>query len=69
MWVFFLIDPLEGQIYVKPIKSEGQEGNLDTIYNITSAMDDYINPTTDGKLSWKIFSSCLSDSSESLKNW
>ena len=30
---------------------------------------DYINPTTDGKLSWWSVSSCTSDSGESLENW
>ena len=43
------IDPLEGHKYVEQVNIEGQEGYLDNIYNISSAMDDYANPTTDGK--------------------
>ena len=43
------IDPLEGQRYVEQVNSEGKDGYLDHIYNITYAMDDYINTTTDGK--------------------
>ena len=31
--------------------------------------DDYINPKTDGKLSWKSFSSWTYDSGEALENW
>ena len=49
--------------------SEGKGDNLDHIYNITFAEDDYISPTTDGKLSWSIVISCTSDSCEALKNW
>ena len=30
---------------------------------------DYINSTSDGKLSWKSASSCTSDSGEALENW
>ena len=50
MRVVMPIDPLEGKRYVKPLKGEYHEGNLDTTYNIFSMMDDYINPTTYGKL-------------------
>jgi hypothetical protein len=32
-------------------------------------MDDYVNPTTDGVLSWRSISSCTSDSEEALENW
>jgi hypothetical protein len=32
-------------------------------------MGDYVNPTTDGVLSWRSISSCVSDLEESLENW
>ena len=64
-----LIDPLEGHRYVEPMHSEGQGDYLNHIYNITSTRYNYINPTTDGKLSWKSVSSCTSDSGEELENW
>jgi hypothetical protein len=32
-------------------------------------MDDYVNPTTEGVLSWRSISSCASDSEEALENW
>ena len=63
------IDPLEGQRYVDPEQIERQGDYLDYIYNITSAGDDYINPRSDGKLSWSSISSCTFDSSEALENW
>ena len=52
MLVFAPINPLEGQFYVEPVRGEYHEGNLDIIYNISSTVDDYINPISDGKLSW-----------------
>ena len=63
------IDLLEGQRYIEPVHSEGQGDHIDHIYNITSAGDDYINPTTNGKMSWHSVSSCTSDSGEALQNW
>ena len=63
------IDPLEGQIYVEPIYNDIQGDYLDQIYNVTAMKEDYINPTTDGNLSWKSASSCTSDSGEALENW
>ena len=34
-----------------------------------SSREDYINPIDDGRLSWKIVSSCISYSSDSLQNY
>ena len=62
------IDPLKGQRYVDLVNSEGRGDYLDHIYNITSRGDDYVNPTTNGKLSWQSVSSCTSDSGEALGN-
>ena len=31
--------------------------------------EDYINSTTDGKLSWRSVSSCTSDSGDAMENW
>ena len=44
--------PLEGHSYVNQVHNEGQDGYLDHIYNITSAMDDYVNLMAIGKLNW-----------------
>jgi hypothetical protein len=36
---------------------------------MTAWMDDYVNPTTEGVLSWRSIISCVSDSEEALENW
>ena len=61
------IDPMEGQRYVDQVNREGQGDYLDHIYNITSTMDDYVNPMVDEKFSWQSVSSYTSDSRESLE--
>ena len=56
------IDPLEVQRYVKQVNSEVQGGYLDNIYNITFAMENYVNPMAEGNISWRSISSCTSNS-------
>ena len=69
MQVVSSIDPSEGQRYVNSVRGEFHEGYLDNIYNISYTLDDYINPTIDGKLSrWSVIS-CSLDSGEALENW
>ena len=36
---------------------------------MTTAKDDYIDPTIDGTLSWCYASSCTSDSDQGMENW
>ena len=67
--VVMLIDPLEGHRYVEPMNNEGEGDYLDHIYNIMSLQYDYINPTSDGNLSWQSVISCTSDSGDAFKNW
>ena len=62
------IDPLEGQQCVELVNSERKGEYLDNIYNINALKDDYANPIVDGNLSYRISSSCTSDSRESLEN-
>ena len=69
LWVVTPIDPLEVQRYVEKVNSEVQGGYLDNIYNIMSAMENYVNPMDEGNLSWRSISSYTSDSQESLENW
>jgi hypothetical protein len=38
-------------------------------YKTTTCKEDYINPTTDGMLSWRSISSCASDSYTGLEKW
>ena len=49
--------------------SEGQDNYLDQLYNIMSSKEYYINPTTDGNLSWRSVISYTSDSDDALENW
>ena len=64
-----LIDLLEGQRYVEPIKNEGQGNYLDQFYNIMYSREDYINPITNRKLSWQSVISCTYYLGDALKNW
>jgi hypothetical protein len=36
---------------------------------MTAHMEDYVDPTMDGALSWRSISSCASDSEVGLENW
>jgi hypothetical protein len=36
---------------------------------LTTGQQGYINPTTDGNISWRSESTCSSDSEEALENW
>jgi len=48
--------PSEGKRYTKSIR----ENKMDSLYNLTTWMEDYVEPTTNGALSWRIFISCTS---------
>ena len=67
MRVVVPIDPLKRKRYVKTVNSEGQGNYLDQLYNFMSSIDDYINATMDGNLSWQSVTSCTSDSDEALE--
>jgi hypothetical protein len=50
-----IISPLdldEGRKYTKPIREEDCAYELENIYKLIGGQHDYINPTTDGNLSW-----------------
>ena len=63
------IDHLEGDQYVEHVHSKGKYNYLDQLYNIMSLKEDYINPTTDGNLSWRSVSLCMFDSGDAMENW
>jgi hypothetical protein len=46
------LDPDEGHRYTEPIREEDRAYELENIYKLTARQQDYINPTTDGNLSW-----------------
>ena len=58
-----LLDLTEGKRYIEPNK--GNE--IDSLYNMTARMDDYVNLIMDGTLSWRSISSCASDSEKGLE--
>jgi hypothetical protein len=55
------LDPDEGHRYIEPIREEDCAYELENIYKLTARKKDYINPTTDGNLSWRSESACSSD--------
>jgi hypothetical protein len=59
------LDPSEGKRYKESVR----ENDMDYLYNLTTRMEDYVEPTKDGVLSWRSFSSCTSDSKVGLENW
>jgi hypothetical protein len=47
------LDPYEGPRYTEPIREEDHRFELENIYKLTTKHQDYINPTTNGNLSWR----------------
>ena len=62
------LDPSMGPQYIEPIRVEEETREIDDFYKMTTMQDDYINPTTDGTLTWRCARSCMSDSEEGLEN-
>jgi hypothetical protein len=52
------LDPSEGKRYIKPTRGN----DIDNLYKMIVSMEDYVNLTAYGVLSWKSISSCASDS-------
>jgi hypothetical protein len=46
------LDLDQGQRYTEPMKEEYRAYELENIYKLTTKKQDYINPTSDGNLSW-----------------
>jgi hypothetical protein len=59
------LDPTKGKRYIEPAR--GNE--ICNLYNMTTLIDDYVNPTVNGALSWRRISSCGSDLEEGLEHW
>jgi hypothetical protein len=60
------LDPWEGERFVEPTCLDLEE--ISQLYKTTTRYEDYINPTTDGILSWQSITSCASDSNTGLEN-
>ena len=42
---------------------------MDNLYKMTAILEDYVNPTANGTLSWRCASSCVSNSDANLEDW
>ena len=63
------LDLVEGSWYTEPVRDYESDDDLDYIYKITMRDQDWVNPTTDGRITWDCESSCTSDSDEELERW
>ena len=54
------LDPSEGERFVEPTCLDLEE--INQLYRTTTREEDYVNPTTDGVLSWRTITSCAYDS-------
>lgn len=63
------LDPYEGVWYTKLIHEDYENENIDHIYKLTAQNEDWINPTTNGIISWEKDNSCNSDSGEEMDDW
>ena len=63
------LDPFQGPRYIEPIRAEEEVHNMERFYQMTANQSDYINPTTEGNISWRCDRSCASDSDVGLENW
>jgi hypothetical protein len=61
------LDPSEGERFVEPTYLDLEE--INQLYRTSTREEDYVNPTTDGVLSWRSVTSCTSDSDTYLENW
>jgi hypothetical protein len=59
------LDSLEGNRYI----DIAIRNDIDNLYKMTARMEDYVNPTVDGVLSWRVINLCASYSKEGLKHW
>ena len=62
------LDPYQGPRYIEPLRVEEEAHNMDSLYQMTANQNDYINPTTEGNISWRCDSSCALDSDVGLEN-
>jgi len=59
------LDSLEGKRYIEWIRGT----DMENLYNLNSWMGDYVDPLTNGVISWRSSSACASDSEAGLDNW
>ena len=63
------LDLAEGSCYIEPVRDYESDDDLDHIYKLTVRDQDWVNPTTNGRIAWDRESSCTSHSNEELEHW
>ena len=63
------LDPSQGPRYIEPRRPDEEAQDMDNLYKMTASLEDYVNLTADGTLSWRCASSCVSDSDADLEDW
>jgi len=53
-------------MYIESVREGFNTEELENVYNMTARVDDYVNPTADGTLSWNNINSYTSDSKVGL---
>jgi hypothetical protein len=61
------LDPSKGERFMEPMCLDLEE--INQLYKTTACDEDYVNPTTDGILSWKRITSCATESDIGLEKW
>jgi hypothetical protein len=61
------LEPSEGERFVEPTCLYLEE--INPLYRTTTREEYYVNPTAYGILSWRIITSCVSNSDTGLENW
>ena len=63
------LDPSQGPWYIEPRRPNEEAQDMDNLYKMTASLEDYVNLTIDGTLSWRCASSCVSDLDADLEDW
>ena len=63
------LDSFQGPRYIEPIQAEEEARNMESLYQMTTNQNDYVNSMEDGNISWRCDNSCASDSDVGLENW
>ena len=62
-------NPAEGLRYTEPVHDYENDDDLDYNYKITARDQDWLNPTTDGWITWECKRSCTLDSNKEIERW
>jgi hypothetical protein len=63
------LDTYEGGQYNELMDEDAQSSANENVYKIMGQREDYINPTTDGELSWISVKSYDTESEDAMKRW